>query len=709
MFKLSVFFSSVGPRIMTGTEIAVIGMACRVPGADNIDEFRWNLWNGVESISFFSDDELLEAGIAPELISHPDYVKAGGILENIERFDASFFGYSPREAALIDPQQRLFLEEAWNALEHAGYALENYEGAIGVYAGAGMNSYLLNNIAPQLDRNDTAASYQMMIGNNRDFLPTRVSYKLNLRGPSVNIQSACSTSLTAVHLACQGLLEGECDLALAGGVSVSVPQKSGYMFQEGMILSPDGHCRAFDAGAHGTVSGNGVGIVVLKRLQDALDDGDTISAIMKASAINNDGALKAGYTAPSPTGQARVITEALAVAEVDPDTIGYIEAHGTGTPVGDPIEIQALTQAFRAGTERKGFCAIGSVKSNVGHLDAAAGVVGLLKTVLALKHKQIPPSLHFERPNPEIDFADTPFYVNATLAEWRSADTPRRAGVSSFGIGGTNVHLIMEEFIAEEQEPTVEQSATGNEQLLLLSAKSESALKIVALNLAKCLRQHPEFDLADVAYTLQRGRQAFPYRKMLVCRDADEAIRALSAGLAQAQPLEVKEDIHSLSERTMERRTRLHELGTRWAAGEDIDFSELHAHERRRRIPLPTYPFERQRYWIEAPLSPRAAPSAPQRSSQTSSEQTLVAIWRQVLGIEQIGVQDDFFDLGGDSLLIAQIVSRIQRAFGIEIAPYVLFEKPTVAELTEHLETLIWAARGQEEAASAGIQEEGEI
>ncbi|WP_424101434.1 type I polyketide synthase [Moorena producens] len=503
--------------------IAIIGISGRFPQAKDIDIFWKNLQEGVESIDFFSEQELLQEGIDPTLLKKQNYVKAGTVASDIDLFDANFFGYNPREAEIIDPQQRLFLESAVEALEVAGYDSQTYSGAIGVYAGLSENSYARNNIYPHLENSEPGNAYQFLLGNGHDFLSTRVSYKLNLTGPSITVQTACSTSLVAVHLACQSLLTGECDMALAGGVSIHVPQKTGYLYQEGMIMSPDGHCRTFDAKAKGTLGGNGLGIVVLKRLEDAIADGDYIYAQIKGSAINNDGSSKVGYTAPSVEGQAAVISEAQSIAGINPETITYIEAHGTATPLGDPIEIAALTKVFRGTTEKKGFCGIGSVKSNMGHLDAAAGVAGLIKTVLSLKHKKIPPSLNFETPNPTIDFANSPFYVNTTLSEWNTNGTPRRAGVSSFGIGGTNAHVVLEE------APTLEPSSKSRPwQLLILSAKTNSALETATTNLAAHLKQHPDINLADVAYTLQVGRTAFEHRRMLVCQDIDDALKALS-------------------------------------------------------------------------------------------------------------------------------------------------------------------------------------
>jgi acyl transferase domain-containing protein len=512
------------PKINIPNRIAIVGLAGRFPGAKTIDQFWQNLRDGVEAISTFTDAELMADGVEPSLLHHPNYVKAGAVLDEVDCFDADFFGFSPKEAEMIDPQQRLFLESAWEALEQAGYSTAFYPGRIGAFAGVGWSSYLFNNLYTQPELIETVGGYQTLIGNDKDFLATRLAYKLNLKGPSYTVQTACSTSLVAVSLACQSLLNYQCDLALAGGVTVFVPQKQGYLHQAGGIFSPDGHCRAFDASAQGTIAGSGIGIVVLKRLEEAIAEGDTIHAVICGAAVNNDGAQKVGYTAPSVEGQAEVIAEALALADIDPETVTYVEAHGTGTALGDPIEVAALTQAFRASTPKRGFCALGSVKTNIGHLDAAAGIAGLIKTVLALKHCQIPPTLHFEQPNPQIDFANSPFYVNTQLTDWKPENMPRRAGVSAFGIGGTNAHVILEE------APTIEQNLSARPwQLILLSARTESALDTATTNLAQHLRQHPEANLANAAYTLQVGRRAFDYRRMLVCQTASDATAALTA------------------------------------------------------------------------------------------------------------------------------------------------------------------------------------
>ncbi|HEU0051969.1 MAG TPA: beta-ketoacyl synthase N-terminal-like domain-containing protein, partial [Longimicrobium sp.] len=434
-----------GRRASTGMGIAVVGMAGRFPGAPGVDALWANLRAGVESIRRFTDEELAAAGVPESLRADPAFVPAQGALAEVDLFDAAFFGFTPREAEVTDPQQRLFLEVAWEALEHAGYDAARVPGRVGVYAGASMSSYYLN-LLSRPDVTAAAGGMAVNMGNAADFLAPRAAFKMGLEGPAVVVQTACSTSLVAVNLACQALLGGVCDMALVGGSSVTAKERIGYLYQQGNINSPDGHCRAFDAQAGGTVGGSGVAVAALKRLEDALADGDTVHAVILASAINNDGSAKISFTAPRVEGQAAVIRAAHAAAEVDPATITYVEAHGTGTELGDPIEIEALTQAFRAGTDRTGYCAIGSIKTNLGHLDAAAGIAGLIKTTLALRTGEIPPSLHFTRPNPQIDFASSPFFVNATLAKWTPpAGMPRRAGVSSFGIGGTNAHVVMEE------------------------------------------------------------------------------------------------------------------------------------------------------------------------------------------------------------------------------------------------------------------------
>ncbi len=511
--------------------VAVVGMAGRFPGARDLGELWRNLRGGVESVRFFSNEELVAGGVDGALAARPDYVPAAALLEEGEWFDARFFGMNRRQAEILDPQHRLFLECAVEVLEDAGHSPAGFGGTIGLYGGASWSPYLATNLLPNRELREALGTQVLVLANDKDFLATRVAHLLDLRGPCVTVQTACSTSLVAVHLACQALLGGECDLALAGGVSMSWPRPHGYVHKEGGILSPDGHCRAFDALARGTVPGQGVGLVALRRLADALADGDTIRAVLRGSAVNNDGAQKSGFTSPSADRQREVIAEALAVADVGAATVGYVEAHGTGTELGDPIEFAALVEAFRAATGAAGFCALGSVKTNFGHLDAAAGIAGLIKTVLALQHGEIPPSLHFRTPNPHLDLAGSPFYVNTRLVAWPRGAAPRRAGVSSFGIGGTNAHVVLEEAPAAR----IAAPRAGGWQLLTLSARTAPALERAAARLARHLRRRPPGDLADIAYTLRVGRRDFAHRCCAVCWDtADAAAVLTSPGSARA-------------------------------------------------------------------------------------------------------------------------------------------------------------------------------
>ena len=512
---------------LRANSIAIIGMAGRFPGAGTIGQFWSNLVEGVDSITFFSDEELLAAGADPELLERPDFVKASPILEDIDQFDAGFFKVGRREAELMDPQQRILLELGSETLERAGYAGESRRGLVGVFSGAGglMSSYLLSPLHVRRRLVGPTGSMQC-VGNDKDYLSTRLSYKLNLRGPSFTVQTACSTSLVAVHLACQSLLAGECDMALAGGVTVRVPHRMGYVHSGQALLSPDGHCRPFDADAEGTLFGSGAGLVLLKPLVQAVADRDHIHAVIRGSAINNDGAAKLSYWAASADGQAAAIADALAVAEVEPETIGYMEAHGTATTMGDPVEIFALTKAFRRGTQERQFCPLGSVKGNVGHLEAAAGVCSLIKAVLALEHNTVPPSLHFSRPNPAIDFTNTPFFVNTERRAWQPGSTPRRAAVNSLGIGGTNAHLILEE---APELPPPEPGPERPVHLLTLSAKTPQALRELADRYADCFNDRPELNLADVCFTANAGRGHFKHRLAISACSGDEARRRLIA------------------------------------------------------------------------------------------------------------------------------------------------------------------------------------
>jgi len=504
-------------------DIAIVGIGVRLPGALTHEQYWDNLRNGVGSIKQYTEEELLAAGVKREVLLRPNYVRAGGPLERVDYFDPEFFGFSQKEAAIMDPQQRQFIEAAWEALEDAGHVPESFDGAIGVFAGSGHAAYFAQNLITNPDLMRNVGHFLLRhTGNDKDFLSTRVSYLFDLRGPSVNVQTACSTSLVAVHLAVNHLLSGECDMVLAGGATIEIPHRRGYHYEEGEVLSPDGHCRAFDHRAAGTVFGSGAGVVVLRRLQDALDDGDHIYSVIKGSAVNNDGSQKVGYLAPSVDGQAACIAEALAVADVDPDTVTYIECHGTGTAMGDPIEVAALTQAFREGTDKVGFCGLGSVKTNIGHLDTAAGVASIVKASLALKHGEIPPTLNYEAPNPRIEFEDGPFYVNDKLQKWTPEVGIRRAGVNSLGVGGTNAFVILEEPPSVASEPS-----TRPWQLLVLSGRNRHALDDNGRKLAAHLRAHPELDLGDVAFTLQRGRRHFAERRVLAAADRDEAIALL--------------------------------------------------------------------------------------------------------------------------------------------------------------------------------------
>jgi phthiocerol/phenolphthiocerol synthesis type-I polyketide synthase E len=515
--------------------VAVVGLSGRFPGAPDVATFWRNLCAGVESMSVFSEEELAAEGVEPDIYQHPNYVRAKAVLDGIDLFDAAFFEFNARDAELMDPQHRILLECAWESIEVAGYDTTRFPGRIGVYAGTSPATYLLSAIGkdPKLVQSLYFDELPMMLGNMADYLATRVSYKLGLGGPAMTVQSACSTSLVAVHLAAQAVLAGECEMALAGGVAVQVPHKVGYIYREGGAKSPEGHCRPFSREAAGTVGGSGAGMVLLKRYEDAVADGDHIWGVILGTAVNNDGSVKVGYTAPSVAGQSAVITEALSVAGISPETIGFVEAHGTGTPIGDPIEVTALTETWREWTEARGFCALGAVKSNIGHLDAAAGVTGFIKALLAVRSGTIPPTLNFTGPNANIDFASSPFFVNTEAIGWPVAEGPRRAAVSSFGIGGTNAHVVLE----QPPEPVVSPESR-RWQVLPVSGRSWQAVDDASERLAGLLRDGTEAALADVAYTLQNGRQGFACRRAVVARDRGEAVSALDSqgGVAATRP-----------------------------------------------------------------------------------------------------------------------------------------------------------------------------
>ncbi|MGG2458750.1 type I polyketide synthase [Streptomyces sp. RGM 3693] len=789
-------------------DIAIIGLACRFPGADSPDAFWDVLKEGRETLTHFTEEQLRAAGVSDRTLDDPRYVRAGQVLPHADRFDAGLFGVTRDEAELIDPQQRQFLECALQALEQAGYDPERTDHPIGVYAGVGMNTYLLHNLAERYRTASSVDRYRMMITNDKDFAATRTSYKLNLRGPSISVNTACSTSLVAVHQACLALLSGDCTMALAGAAHVQAEQQEGYLHQDGMIFSPDGHCRAFDAKAQGTVIGNGVGVVVLKRLTDALADGDTVHAVIKGTAVNNDGAAKTGYTAPSVDGQAAVVAEAQEIADCPPRTISYVEAHGTATPLGDPIEIAALNQAFgRDGDplDRES-CVIGSVKTNVGHLDTAAGMAGLIKTVLMLRHRTLVPSLNFESPNPEIDFAAGPFHVGAETREWPAGPTPRRAGISSFGIGGTNAHVIVEEAPEPPAAGTPGPAATAP-RLLVLSARTTTALNTATANLARYLRQHRDLDLAAVAHTLATGRRRHVHRRALVATDLRDAALTLAlgdgarvltgapgadrpvlvlgapagapaghaaalyeqvpafrthldrcagelgapdgaagllngdgplsafaiqyatwrtladwgvgaeaaaadrtalpeaarrlleaAGATSAVPdgrpaLALLPDGTTAGDATTGRVFLLDLLARLWTAGEDVDWPEVHRHDPARRVPLPTYPFDHKRYWIE-PHGRETAP-APAAGSRlldrfegvTDADRTaLITEFIQgaiaaVVGNpdpQAVDLDTNLFDMGLDSLILIEVIAKLSDELDHPVRTSAFVEFPTV-------------------------------
>lgn len=875
--------------------IAIIGMAGRFPGANTIHAFWENIKNGTESIQFFSDSELAASGLSEKMRRNPNYVAAKGILDDIAGFDASFFHINPREAELIDPQQRIFLECAWEVCENAGYDPQAFLGRIGTFASVSKNTYLMFNLMTCPELYEDAIANQVLIANDKDYVSTRTAYKLNLRGPCITVQTACSSSLVAVHLACQSLMSGECEMAIAGGISIDVPHKAGYLYQPGSIFSPDGHCRVFDANAKGTVFGQGGGLVMLKPLARAIEDRDTIHAVIRSSAVNNDGSNKTGFTAPSVEGQTEVIADAIALAQIDPKTISFIEAHGTGTALGDPIEVEALKLAFAKFTTAEKFCALGSVKTNIGHLNVASGIVGLIKAALSLENNAIPPSLHFEKPNPNIDFDHGPFYVSEGHSY--KEDSPRRAGVSSFGIGGTNAHIIL------EQSPLNEIRDTGKEwQLIILSGRSLNVLEKMKAQLAAYMeRYRPR--LEDIAFTLQIGRRSFSHRSFVVCRNEEDALIALRGKTSAAEmPIcrgSIAEDpnrsivflfpenkvttktsqalyeseaayrhtydqcknvmqylmgitkadflfedkykalslfafeyslahlwlswgiepkivlgegigeyvaaciagifslkealqilIHhlglqaskmdqmltfkapkipviscftgswitekewsighhpiasekqgqalhlvsspsqlllevglgerlvqfayqhktatqailaSLSERTVDLEARsslLTALGNLWLAGFEPKWALLHQTEDCKRIPLPTYPFEHKRYWIdrrEQQIVEKTS-DAIQKFHNTVSrnvlEQEIAKIFATLLGIENVGLRDDFFDLGGHSLLGAQLLAAMKEKFGLTLSLHALFDAPTVEDIATLVERSISPLEG---------------
>ncbi|MFC2145980.1 amino acid adenylation domain-containing protein, partial [Acidobacteriota bacterium] len=724
----------------TGLEIAVIGMSGKFPGAKNLKEFWENLKNDVESIATFSTEELRACGISEHYLENPNYVKAYGVVEDKAYFDSSFFGYSPREAETMDPLIRLFHECAWEALEDAGYDPISYNDSIGIYAGSsdGFGWQVVKTLRNLKAKNQDTGLH---ITENSLLLSTHISHKLNLRGPSITLFTACSTGLVAIHTACRALLTGECHMALAGAGSMLATEKGGYIYQEGMIMSPDGHCRPFDANAQGTVYGDGIGIVVLKRLKHAAAERDNIRAIIKASAINNDGTDKSSFTAPGKKRIADVARTVLKLSRAAPGDISYIETHGTATPLGDAIEVEALKEAFD--TNKKGHCGIGSIKSNIGHLDVAAGIASFIKTVLALMHQLIPASLHFATPNPTIDFINSPFYINVALSSWEG-NSPLRAGVCSFGIGGTNAFVLLEQAPTAQGAGRRAQSAepTEHEALILLSAKTGPALEQMTRNLAEYLKMNLRVNLANVAYTLQVGRRTFRHRRMLVCSTGKEAAEALSS-LAPAKvhtsvlkdrgkkrTADTLEDLIKAITTTADTlpeeqlKSGIEEIGMAWLNGSAIDWEELYTKDslysnpKPYRVPLPTYPFERHYYWINLGSMELAAEmevldtrgnkptgtgfpgttkttkevlyQRPQLSTEYTAprdeiEQSLARVWQKFFGIKEVGIYDDFFELGGDSLKAITVFTEIHKHLDARIPITEIFRSSTIYGLAQYI------------------------
>ncbi len=701
------------------TPIAIIGMAGRFPMAESIEGFWGNLKDGVECITRLSSPK-------PHTVvtqKQSKLVRARGLLSGIDLFDAPFFEMSQREAELLDPQHRLFLECCWEALEQAGYVDDEREEIIALYAAGNVNTYLS---APFAGLASPVEQFLARIGNCVDCLPTRVSYKLDLRGESISVQTACSSSLVAVHMACQSLRTGNADLALAGGVSISTAAEIGYVYQEGLMFSPDGVCRAFDHRANGMVEGDGVGVVVLKLLSRAVEDGDFIHAVIKGSAINNDGYLKIGYTAPSVQGQAEVIATALASAGVSAETIGYVEAHGTGTPLGDPIEVKALTQAFRLHTQRKHFCLLGSVKPNIGHLIQAAGITGLIKAALTIQHGLVPPTLNFEKVNPEIDLVNSPFFVSHSLEPWSNSSRPRRAAVSSFGIGGTNAHVILEE------APELRSSLPVHGPFLVaISARSSTALGRAKAQLKTHYQAHPDLKLADIAYTLNTSRKSFPFRWAGIVDRQDELFAQLDgaeSGLWSRQGNVDRRFAALLSSPrpllgTMDRSTLL-ALADEWVKGAKVNWKLLYQGQRRQRLPLPTYPFERESYWVgprffqasefrpsvsnlsRVPTGscPSTSLSPPPREEGLHPENAdrpvvieavLIALLNE-LGVDDIGPEDNLLEFGVDSIKMIDLLDKGERVLGIWLDLNDAFGVSTVSQMAElYRKNRAWAERSE--------------
>ncbi|MFB7674724.1 beta-ketoacyl synthase N-terminal-like domain-containing protein [Kitasatospora purpeofusca] len=721
------------------TDIAVIGLACRFPDAVDADQFWDNLVSGVDSISRFPPKSIPGPGGGKR-----EYVPARGLLRDPEWFDAGYFGYTPREALLTDPQHRVLLECAVEAIEGAGYDPDRFPGLIGIYAGCSLSSYTETLRARQRE-DQSITTWDILMGTTSDYLASRIAYKLGLRGPTANVQAACATSLYAVHFAARALLAGECDLALAGGSSVRLPAELDN-YRVGGITSPSGVCSPFDTAADGVVGGQGCGITVLKRLSEAIADGDHIHAVLRGSAVNNDGRERAGFTAPGVRGQVEVVRAAQRAAGVTPSSITYVEAHGTGTRVGDPIEVAGLNQAFDDGKPREEPCLLGSVKGNIGHLDAAAGIAGFIKTVLAVERGTVPPSLHYSVPNPDIDFAAGPFVVVTEPTPWAPVGQPRRAGLTARGLGGNNAHIVLE-------QPPAPLPRTGAEdhQLLVLSAHTPAALDELTALVAGRLADRPELELRDVAWTLQVGRRLHGYRRFAVVRDRQDALRVLGGGaperlvdgdhardgravallaprtadaglvrhwqsLGPAPDLTLGPDSDEaaigsaldtpgrvfldLGDPGTAARLREHPrwtaehlvvpvtdplaaLGELWLAGLPIDWAAART-EPARRVPLPGYPFQRQPYLLEAGPAVQPSPSAPEAGPNT--ERTVSMLFTEMLGLPEVDPEDSFFDLGGDSLVANELMGRLEQLLPVRLEVRAMYDAPSVREFTALVE-----------------------
>lgn len=642
---------------MSSSDIAIVGMACRVPGAETIDHFWQNLCSGIDNLNDFRNYHP-QSDIANQNSKLP-FIKVNNLIQDFDCFDADFFSIAGKEAKLMDPQHRLFLECAWSALENSGYHPDNLPGITGLYAGIYANYYLIRNVIPNISSADPAAELSITLGNEKDHLSTFTAYKMNLTGPVLTLQSTCSSSLAAVHMACESLLTYSSDMMLAGGVTISFPQMGGYYFQQGGLLSEDGRVRSFDTNASGTVYSNGIAVVVLKRLEDAITDNNTIYATIKGSAVNNDGSLKMGYVVPSLHGQIQVIKRSLNNAGITPSQIGYIEGHGTGTPLGDSIELEALNTVFKDITHP---CALGSVKSNIGHLGPVSGLLGLIKAALCLFHKKIPPTLHCKEPNPKIQ--SSLFYLNTELKEWISG-SKRCAGISSFGLGGTNVHVILEEVSMKDEAS----NEAGFPLPCCISAKNKESLKAAIRRLKDYIDTHPYIRPLNLAYTLCVGRASFPYRFSTSFLSLNDLSFKLKAVLNTS---------FSQEARKAENTTVLDSLISRWQLGHSINWPELFKNKQPRLIPLPTYPFLKTKYWLaETNLSANPNKKIQENPAQNITEEMLI-LWKTHLSVDHLELEDNFFENGGSSLIATSLVTAIEQKFNVNIELKDLFENPTV-------------------------------